>query len=67
MLEYIKSLLLKKKSGEIKNTLKRIGENFLGQPVKAFRCSKCKKNYCTGVFDYKEDNPICPRCSDRKD
>ena len=67
MLRYIKSLILKRKSREIKNTLKGIGTSFLGTPITTFTCIKCKKNYCTGVLDYKEDNLICPRCSDRKD
>jgi len=68
MLRYIKSLILKEKSEEIKNTLKRMGRDFLGQPIESFRCSKCKKNYCTGPLDYKEDNiRLCPVCSNGKD
>jgi len=68
MLGYIKSLITKKKSGEIKNTLKEIGRDFLGRPRNLFRCRKCKKYCFTGPLDYKEDLPsICPVCCNGKD
>jgi len=68
MLKYIKSLINKRKSEEIKNTLKGIGISFLGTPIKTFTCIKCKKNYTTGLLDYKEDIPnICPVCCNGKD
>jgi len=68
MLGYIKSLITKKKSGEMKNTLKEIGKDFLGRPRLSFRCRKCKKYCVAGLLDYKEDIAnICPVCCNGKD
>ena len=39
----------------------------MNENIEIRQCDLCKKDYCSGVFDFFEEEFICPTCSDRKE
>ena len=41
--------------------------NFLNKNIEIRTCDVCDKDYCSGVYDFYEEEFVCPTCSDRKE